>query len=86
MPEICRFFGIAIAMYYNDHLPPHFHAGYGEFEAVYAIESLELLRGSLPRRAHGMVVEWALGQRPALLLNWERARDQVPLEPVAPLD
>ena len=60
MPEICRFFGIAIAMYYNDHLPPHFHAEYGEFEAVYAIESLELLRGSLPRRAHGMVVEWAL--------------------------
>jgi len=62
MPEICRFFGIAIAMYYNDHLPPHFHAEYGELEAVYAIESLELLRGSLPRRAHGMVVEWALGR------------------------
>jgi hypothetical protein len=60
MPEICRFFGIVIAMYYNDHLPPHFHAEYGGLEAVYAIESLELLRGSLPRRAHGMVVEWAL--------------------------
>jgi hypothetical protein len=86
MPEICRFFGITVFMYYNDHLPPHFHAEYGEFEAVYAIESLELLRGSLPRRAHGMLVEWALGQRTALRVNWERARDQVPLEAIAPLD
>ena len=49
-------------------------------------ESLELLRGSLPRRAHGMLVEWALAQRTALRLNWERARDQVPLEAIAPLD
>lgn len=47
-------------MYYNDHLPSHFHAEYGEDEAVYSIETLEVLQGRLPRRANNMVVEWAL--------------------------
>ena len=52
MPRISEFFGIAIYMYYNDHWPAHFHALYGEAEAVYNIDSLEILRGHLPRRAH----------------------------------
>ena len=56
MPAISRFFGIIIKMYFNDHNPPHFHAEYGEHEAVYVIETLELLRGTLPSRAHAMVV------------------------------
>ena len=55
MPQISQFFGIVILMYFNDHAPPHFHATYGEHEAVYMIETLEILRGQLPRRAHGMV-------------------------------
>ncbi len=59
MPQISYFFGIAIYMYFTDHAPPHFHAEYGEDEAVYKIETLELLRGKLPRRAHGLVLEWA---------------------------
>ena len=58
MPRISEFFGIAIYMYFNDHSPPHFHAEYGEFEALYAIDTIEVLRGGLPRRAHSMVVEW----------------------------
>ncbi|MDW8327745.1 MAG: DUF4160 domain-containing protein [Anaerolineales bacterium] len=57
MPCICQFFGISIYMYYNDHLPAHFHAEYGEHEAVYVIETLETLRGELPRRAHALVLE-----------------------------
>ena len=57
MPTISQFFGIAIRMYYNDHLPPHFHAEYGSDEAVYEIDTLNVLRGSLPRRAHALVVE-----------------------------
>ena len=44
MPEICRFFGIVIRMYFNDHDPSHFHAEYAEFEALIAIDSLEVLR------------------------------------------
>ncbi|MBP8130792.1 MAG: DUF4160 domain-containing protein [Candidatus Hydrogenedentes bacterium] len=86
MPQVSEFFGVTIYMYFNDHAPPHFHAEYGEFEAVYNIDTLDILRGRLPRRAHGMVVEWALEHRPELRDNWERARDQLPLEPIPPLD
>ena len=51
MPRVSQFFGVVIYMYHNDHLPSHFHAEYGEFEAVYAIDTLDILRGQLPRRA-----------------------------------
>ncbi|MBI1785193.1 DUF4160 domain-containing protein [Candidatus Sumerlaeota bacterium] len=57
MPWVSHFFGVMICMYYNDHSPSHFHAEYGEFEAVYVINTMEVMRGRLPRRAHGMVVE-----------------------------
>ncbi len=86
MPRISEFFGVAIYLYFNDHLPPHFHAEYGEFEAVYAIDTLDILRGNLPRRAHSMVVEWALAHRAELRANWNRAREQRPLEQIEPLD
>ncbi len=49
MPEISRFFGIVIKMYYNDHLPPHFHAEYGEFMAELTIDTFELICSELPR-------------------------------------
>jgi hypothetical protein len=57
MPAISQFFGLIIYMYFNDHSPAHFHAEYGEYEAVYEIETLNILRGEFPRRAHGMVIE-----------------------------
>lgn len=85
MPVISRFFGIVISMYFNDHSPPHFHAEYTGLEAAYTIDTLELLRGGLPGRAHAMVLEWAAAHRIELRENWERAREQVPLKPVAPL-
>ena len=44
-------------MYYNDHMPPHFHAEYAEHEAIYEIDILDVTRGGLPRRAHALVVE-----------------------------
>lgn len=86
MPQISQFFGIVILMYFNDHAPPHFHATYGEHEAVYTIETMEILRGQLPRRAHGMVVEWATLHRAALRDNWLKARQMVPLERIEPLE
>lgn len=86
MPQISQFFGIVILMYFNDHAPPHFHAAYGEHEAVYTIDTLEIMRGHLPRRAHGMVVEWATLHRPELRENWEKARQMVPLEKIDPLE
>ncbi len=86
MPQISQFFGIIIYMYYSDHAPPHFHAEYGEDEAVYTIETLEILRGSLPRRAHGLVVEWASLHRDELRANWTRARNGERLATITPLD
>ena len=57
MPEICRFYGIVIRMYFDDHSPPHFHAVYGGAEAVIEIDSLAVLSGHLPPRARGLVTE-----------------------------
>lgn len=86
MPRISSFFGVVVFMFYNDHQPPHFHAEYGEFEAVYIIETLDILRGQLPRRAHAMVIEWALLHRLELRADWHRAREGRLLEPIEPLD
>lgn len=58
MPEISRFFGIIITMYYNDHAPPHFHAKYAEYKAKISVETGELLEGRLPRRVVAVVEEW----------------------------
>ncbi len=57
MPAISRFFGVIISMYYNDHLPAHFHAKYGKSSAQVSIETLEIIDGELPRRALALVLE-----------------------------
>jgi Domain of unknown function (DUF4160) len=86
MPEISRFFGIVIRMYFNDHSPAHFHAEYGEHEALIDMDTLSVLRGELPRRALALVLEWAAFHRHELRADWERARRGTPLQPIAPLD
>jgi hypothetical protein len=86
MPEISRFFGIVIAMYYNDHAPPHFHVRYGEHKAVVGIDPAVVLGGHLSRRAAGLVVEWAQLHRAELLADWELARQQAPLNRIDPLE
>ena len=55
MPEISRFFGIIVQIYYNDHEPPHFHVCYSGQKALIDIATLDLLRGSLSPRALGLV-------------------------------
>lgn len=74
MPEISRFFGIVIAMFYREHPPPHFHAKYGDSEAQIQIDPPAVLNGSLPPRALALVIEWAALHREELLENWERLR------------
>lgn len=86
MPRISDFFGIIIAMYYNDHGPPHFHASYVEYEATVNIETLEVIAGSLPTRALGLVLEWAAMHRMELRDNWAAARQGVPLSPIDGLE
>jgi hypothetical protein len=85
MPEISRFFGIVIKMYFEEHPPPHFHAEYGEFKAVVDIQSLVVVGGYLPPRVLGLVVEWAAQHRSELLALWDRAGKMQPLSEISPL-
>jgi hypothetical protein len=85
MPEISRFFGIIIKMYFGDHVPPHFHVEYNEHQAIIDIRILVVIGGYIPPRALGMVVEWALQHREELLTLWERASNQQPLYKLPPL-
>ena len=85
MPELCRFYGIVVRMYYGDHSPPHFHARYGDQEAVLGIDPLAVIRGRLPPRANGLVVEWAAQHRAELLEAWRRAERHEDPGKIAPL-
>jgi hypothetical protein len=86
MPTISEFYGIFIRMYFMDHAPPHFHASYGEFEAVIAIETLDVVEGNLPRRALSFVTEWALQHREELQKDWDLCAARKSPHPIRPLD
>lgn len=79
-------FGIVIEMFWREHGPPHFHATYAEHEAVIAIETLDIIRGGLPRRAKALVLEWAAEHRDALQENWQLCSRLMPPEPIPPLE
>lgn len=85
MPEVSRFYGIIIALYYNEHNPPHFHAKYGEFLAEIDIRTLQILSGELPKRAKSLVLEWADEHREELMQDWELARQKAELKAIEPL-
>jgi hypothetical protein len=85
VPEIARFYGIVITINYNDHEPAHFHARYGETSASIALDG-RVLAGSLAPRALVMVQDWARIHRAELEDDWVRARDQLPLARIDPLD
>ena len=84
MPEICRFFGIIIRMYAEPRVPhhrPHFHAYYQENVGVYAVDTIELIAGQLPRRQHRLVAAWAELHQRELLADWERLQSgQIPFK------
>jgi hypothetical protein len=85
MPEICRFLGIVITMYFNDHNPPHFHVRYEDFRAIVGIDPLELRDGSLPPRVLGLVVEWAKLHQAELRENWTTLAAEGNFKRIAPL-
>ena len=85
MPVISRFLGIIISMYWNDHLPPHFHAKYGEYEITVDITS-GVIEGKFPKRALKIVLEWYELHKDELFENWEPCRDQKPTKPIQPLE
>lgn len=86
MPEISRFYGIIIRMYFMDHNPPHFHAEYQGQKAEYSIKTLDIISGKLPPRAHALVLEWASQHKSELLDNWKKAAKPEPLSKINPLN
>ncbi len=86
MPRLSKFYGIAIYIYYREHAPPHFHAIYGDDEAMIEIATGAVLDGQLPRRARVLVADWALAHRTALQQDWDLAAASQPLLPIPPLD
>jgi hypothetical protein len=86
MPEISRFFGIVIKMFFDDHNPPHFHAEYGSDLALIDIRNLSVFSGRLSPRVLGLVVEWATLHQQELFADWDRARAQQELQKIAPLE
>lgn len=86
MPEICRFLGIVIKMFYDEHNPPHFHAEYGSQVALVDIRNLSIFSGLLSPRVTGLVIEWATLHQHELLQDWERARSYQELQKIPPLE
>ena len=85
MPEISRFFGIVIYMNWRDHPPAHFHAVYGEHEALMTFDG-KVYAGSLPGRALSMVREWLALHRDELEADWTLAVARMPLKQIEPLE
>ncbi|MEK7249737.1 MAG: DUF4160 domain-containing protein [Bacteroidota bacterium] len=85
MPEVSRFYGIVIRMYFDDHPPPHFHAEYGEHEVLYDVANLRIFSGSLPHRAMKMVEEWSALHQNELLEVWKKVERQEPSFKIEPL-
>ena len=85
MPEISLFLGIRITMYWNDHMPPHFHAQYAEHKAVVSILDGTVIEGGLPNRQLKYVLAWAELHKDELMQNWELGRDKKDFQSIDPL-
>ena len=85
MPELSRFLGITIYMYFDDHNPPHFHVRYNDFRAIISIKELLLLEGELPPRVLGLVIEWAELYKDELLDNWNTISETGKWSKIKPL-
>ena len=89
MPELARFFGIIIRMYFEANAPhhrPHFHAYYQNEVAIYAIDEIELMAGSLPKRQSRLIEAWAEIHQEKLLSDWDRLQNGQPPLPIDPLN
>ena len=85
MPQISRFFGIIISMYFDDHNPPHFHAKYNNYKVQISINDLSVINGKLPPRVLGLVLEWATIHKDELIQNWKRIEAKEYLKKIKPL-
>ena len=83
MPEIARFYGIIIKIFFsNEHNPPHFHAVYGEYNGSFSILDLKMIEGDLPRKAQRLIIEWANKHKEEIINMWNTKT----LKKLPPLD
>ena len=83
MPEICRFYGIIIKIFFsNEHNPPHFHAVYGEYNGSFSVLDLKMIEGDLPRKAQNLIIEWANEHTEEIINMWNTKT----LKKLPPLD
>ena len=85
MPEISRFLGIIIKMYFDEHNPPHFHAYYGEHSASVSISDLKVLNGKLPKKVEALIIEWAKQYKKELRENWQLMEERNSPNKIPPL-
>ena len=85
MPEICRFFGIVVKMYYDDHTPPHFHVYYQNFKATFSIHTGQMIDGNFPPKQSVFVTAWTLLHEKELMANWKALVSGKEAEKVNPL-
>ena len=84
MPTLSFFYGIIISMYWNDHLPPHFHAEYQDNEAIFDLEG-NLIKGDMPARQQKLIAAWATIHHDELVGNWKLASGRQPVYKIEPL-
>ncbi|MFZ2726817.1 MAG: DUF4160 domain-containing protein [Methylococcaceae bacterium] len=85
MPIVSRFLGIVIAMFWNDHSPPHFHAKYGDYEITVNIFT-GVVEGKFPKRALRHVLDWYDLHKEELIINWELCRKSKEPNQIEPLE
>ena len=85
MPEVSRFYGIVVKMFFDDHNPPHFHVEYQDYEALIHINGGNI-KGEMPRRALKLIYEWLDEHKYELLENWERSKEHKKLNNIKPLE
>lgn len=86
MPELSRFYGIVIFMYFNDHPPPHFHAKYGEHKAKFEIATGRMLDGGLPKRSLALIEDWRQQHVHDLEAAWAAMLAREPYGRIDPLE
>ncbi|MDD5267811.1 MAG: DUF4160 domain-containing protein [Methylococcales bacterium] len=86
MPTISMFYGIIIKMFFDDHALPHFHAEYGEYELIIAINPIKIVNGDAPKRVKSMVLEWTALHQEELLKDWELCKSMQSPLPIEPLE
>ena len=85
MPELSRFLGMVISIYFDDHNPPHFHVEYNDNEALISINDLSVIKGNLPPRVIGLAMEWARLHQTELLENWNMLQEYGKFNKIEPL-